>query len=219
MTITIFTLFPDFFSSQIATSMLQKAQEKGLVTIDIVNIRDYTTDKHKITDDRPFGGGAGMVMKIEPIDRALEDWREKHPDGTSYVVATSASGRIFTQVKAEEYSKIDNLAIICGHYEGIDQRVLDTLIDEEVRIGDYVLTGGEPASAVILDAVTRLVPGVLGNQSSTIGESHGSLGQGGVPQYTRPADYKGMTVPEVLLQGDHSAINDWRESHRRKIED
>jgi tRNA (guanine37-N1)-methyltransferase len=144
-----------------------------------------------VTDDRPFGGGAGMVLKVEPLDRTLEFWKSKYTDQKNWIIATSASGNMLTQKKASLLSHFDNIAIICGHYEGIDQRVLDNLIDEEISIGEYVLTGGEPAAAVIADVVTRLIPGVVGNDQSILGESHEVTGQGNYPQYTRPSEYKG----------------------------
>lgn len=163
MTITVFTIFPDFFEGPFSTSILKRAQETEKVKLHVVNIRDFAADKHNLTDDRPFGGGAGMVMKVEPLFAALEEWR-KNCQGKALVLATSASGKRFTQTMAEDFSKYDHLAIICGHYEGIDQRVLDHLVDIEVRIGDYVLTGGESAAAVMTDAIVRLLPEVLGNQ-------------------------------------------------------
>lgn len=219
MTISIFTLFPDYFTSALQQSILKRASEKGAVQFEIIDIRSFTTDKHKVTDDRPFGGGAGMVMKVEPILAAIEAWKSSHPEGTKWFVATSASGRKFTQAVASEYSVIDHLGILCGHYEGIDQRVLDHLIDEEIRIGEYVLTGGEPAALVIADAVTRLRPDVLGNESSLVGESHHEVGKGNYPQYTRPAVVNNWQVPEVLQTGDHAAIEQWREAHRKSITD
>lgn len=219
MTVTIFTLFPEYFTSALQQSILKRATEKGVVSFKILDIRSFTTDKHRVTDDRPFGGGAGMVMKVEPIQSAIAYWKSVHQDGTKWLVATSAAGRKFTQAVAQKYSTIDHLGIVCGHYEGIDQRVLDHLIDEEIRIGDYVLTGGEPAALVIADAVTRLLPDVLGNESSLVGESHHEEGKGNYPQYTRPAVVNDWKVPEVLQTGDHAAIEQWRESHRKNITD
>lgn len=219
MTITIFTLFPEYFQSVLHSSILKRAQEKEIVSIECINIRDYTQDKHRVTDDRPFGGGAGMVLKVEPLDRAIQDWKARHRGKQTRVVATSASGTKFTQEKAAQFAAIDSIALICGHYEGIDQRVLDNLVDEEVRIGDYVLTGGEPAAAVIADAVIRLLPGVVGNEQSVTGESHERMGMGNFPQYTQPRDYKGWQVPEVLLTGNHADIQAWREKNRKVIKD
>lgn len=221
MKITILTLFPEYFESILETSMIGKAIEKGLVEFKIINIRDFAQDKHQITDDRPFGGGAGMVMKVEPIDLALQSIGvKKNSTGIdkkkTHIVLTSAKGKIFDQDVAKEYSKLEELILICGHYEGVDERVGENLIDEEVRIGDYVLTGGEPAVAVILDAVTRLIPGVLGNEESSLGESHENPGELGYPVYTRPAEYKGWSVPEVLLSGDHKKIADWRQEQKKR---
>ncbi len=198
--------------------MLKRAQSAGAVEYEIVNIRDFSTDAHAMTDDRPYGGGPGMVLLIEPIDRALAVWREKFPKERykTKVLLTSAKGRVFTQTVAREYSQLDAVAIICGHYEGVDERVAEHLIDEEVRIGDYVLTGGEPAAVVMVDAITRLLPGVLGNADSNKDESHSEVGKLGFPQYSRPAEYKGLKVPEILLGGHHAQIAAWREENRKK---
>ncbi|PIR62078.1 MAG: tRNA (guanosine(37)-N1)-methyltransferase TrmD [Candidatus Pacebacteria bacterium CG_4_10_14_0_8_um_filter_43_12] len=217
MTITIFSLFPEYFQSVLRTSIIKRAQAKQSVNFELINIRDFAVDKHRLTDDRPFGGGAGMVMMIEPIDKALRDWQTKYQDQSKLVVATSASGKLFTQQLACHWAQLDHLAILCGHYEGIDQRVLDHLVDTTVRIGDYVLSGGEPAAAVILDTVTRLLPGALGNEHSLVGEAHEQPGQGSYPQYTRPAEYKTWKVPDILLNGNHAKIEAWRQQHRQKI--
>lgn len=217
MHLTIFTIFPDFFITPLQSSMLKRAQTAGVVTYEVVNIRDFAQDKHKITDDRPFGGGPGMVMMVEPIDKALQAWRKRwaSEEYTTKVVLTSAKGRVFTQAVAHEYATVDALAVICGHYEGVDERVAQYLVDEEVRIGDYVLTGGEPAVLVMADAVTRLLPGVLGNAESNQDESHSVPGQLGFPQYTRPAEYKGWKVPDILLGGHHAEIEKWRAEQRK----
>ena len=235
--INILTLFPEMFDGPFQESILKRAQDSALnkgappVKIRLINIRDFATDKHNTTDDHPYGGGAGMVMKVEPIDQALsslkipisnfqfpkqnENSKIKNNKSAalntqSKVILMSAKGRLFTQQFAKEYSQLEELTIICGHYEGVDQRVSDYLIDEEVRIGDYVLTGGEPAAIVICDAVIRLLPGVLGNQQSLEGESHSTPGFEAHPQYTRPEDYKGWKVPPVLLGGNHKEIEKWR---------
>lgn len=223
MKITILTLFPEYFSSILETSMIKKAQEKGAVRFRIINIRDFTTDSHSTTDDRPFGGGPGMVMKVEPIDLALQSLAVRKNDHSTHhtdvhktkIVLTSAKGKKFDQDVAQEYSRLEELVLICGHYEGVDERVAEYLIDEELRIGEYVLTGGEPAVAVILDAVTRLLPGVLGNEASNQDESHSTPGKLGYPSYTRPAEYKGMKVPEILLSGDHQKIKQWRKGQEK----
>ncbi len=216
MTIHILTIFPEFFVSALNESILKRAQKDGTVTFNVINIRDFSTDKHKTTDDRPYGGGPGMVMKVEPIARALESIGAKRNTPGKRILLTSAKGSLFTQQTAVEYSALQELVIICGHYEGVDERVAEHLIDEEIRIGDYVLTGGEPAAVVIADAVTRLLPGVLGNEESNKNESHSEPGILGHPQYTRPEEFNGWKVPEVLLQGHHKEIEEWRENQKKK---
>ncbi len=219
MTIHILTIFPDFFTSPLAISILKRAQETHSVTFNIVNIRDFATDKHQTTDDRPYGGGPGMVMRVEPIALALESLKLDARDGkntSTKKILTSAKGKIFTQQKAQEYSQLTDLVIICGHYEGVDERVVEHLIDEEVRIGDYVLTGGEPAALVMADAVTRLLPEVLGNEQSNQNESHSQVGVLGFPQYTRPENFGGWQVPEILLSGHQQKIEEWREEQKKK---
>ena len=206
MQIAFFTLFPDFFTTPLQCSILKRAQESAAVTYQVITIRDYSEHKHHITDDRPFGGGPGMVMMIEPIDRALTAWKEQLPPGVRVrIVVTSAKGRAFTQQ-------------VAGEYASIDERVIEHLADEEVRIGEYVLTGGEPAALVMADAVTRLLPGVLGNALSTADESHTKPGIVGFPQYTRPAVYNGWAVPEVLLGGNHAEIDAWRQQQKNPKE-
>lgn len=219
MTITFFTLFPEYFESVLQSSILKRAQDKNIVHFECVNIRDYTEDKHRLTDDRPYGGGAGMVLKVEPLDKALSAWKTKFENKKNYIIATSASGKQFTQLTAKTLSEFENLAIICGHYEGIDQRVLDYLIDEEIRIGDFVMTGGEPAAAIMADVIARLIPGVVGNEKSISGESHDQKGVGNYPQYTRPPEYNNWKVPDVLQQGNHAEIEQWRQANRKKITD
>lgn len=223
MRITVLSLFPDYFVSPLQSSILARAQAKGLVEVKIVNIRDYAVDKHQITDDRPYGGGPGMVMLVEPIDRALTAILDASPSSADKntqrkIILTSAKGQAFDQKIAQTYSQLDELVIICGHYEGVDERVADNLIDEEIRIGDYVLTGGEPAASVILDATVRLLAGVLGNDQSTADESHTQPGVLGFPQYSQPREYKGWTVPSELLTGNHSKIAAWRASHKQVIQ-
>lgn len=214
--ITILTLFPDFFAGPLTTSIVKRAQQDGHVSIRIVNIRDFTHDKHQTADDRPYGGGAGMVMMLEPIVEALQSLGVLDAQGQKIanqkrrVLLTSAKGRQFTQAIAHEYAQLEELIIICGHYEGVDERVVEHCIDEEIRIGEYVLTGGEPAATVIADATTRLLPGVLGNAGSLLDESHNQPGYLASPQYTRPAEAFGWKVPEVLQNGNHAEIEKWR---------
>lgn len=229
MKLNILTIFPDYFKTPFATSMIKRAVESGEVSLNVVDIREFAQDKHKLTDDRPFGGGPGMVMKIEPIDLALQslgvakdqtgnsgDKIENSDAHKSKILLTSAKGKLFDQNVARDYSKLEELTIICGHYEGVDERVAENLIDEEIRIGDFVLTGGEAAAAVIADAIIRLLPGVLGNEASNQNESHSTPGKLGFPQYTRPQNYKGWEVPEVLTTGDHQKISNWREEQTRE---
>ncbi len=215
MKIYVLTLFPEYFESPFATSILKRAQNKGAAQLHVIALRDFATDVHKTTDDRPFGGGPGMVMKVEPIDRALQHVKlQIKTDEKLLVLLTSAKGNPYTQAMARDLVTYDAVIIICGHYEGVDERVALSLVDREVRVGDFVMTGGEPAAAAIVDSLVRLLPGVLGNEYSTVGESHDEPGMLGYPQYTRPQEFKGMTVPEVLLSGDHSSIEKWREAQR-----
>lgn len=218
MKINILTLFPEYFDSILNTSIIKRANENNLVTFNIVNIRDFTQDKHNTADDRPFGGGPGMVMKIEPIDLALQSIKVKKNINSqnlnSKILLTSAKGKKFDQNLAKDYSSLEEVTIICGHYEGVDERVAENLVDEEIRVGDYVLTGGEPAAAIILDAITRLIPGTLGNQESNIDESHQNPGELGFPVYTRPAEYKSWKIPDVLLSGDHKKISFWKKKQK-----
>lgn len=280
MKFNILTIFPELFDSWQKASILHRAHEEELIEIGVHNIRDFTTDKHRTVDDSPYGGGAGMVMKIEPIDKALRALKSQIPNSKSQtirqladqiqktktpqrrIVVLSARGEQFTQAKAEEWAKLDELVLICGRYEGIDQRVADHLADEEISIGPYVLNGGEVAAMVVIEAVARLLPGVLGNPESLEEESHSgkirnpksvnpkqiqntkllnsqpSLSPTGeatageakqirnqkseirnyveYPQYTKPAEYNGWKVPEVLLSGNHEEIRNWREGQKKK---
>jgi tRNA (guanine37-N1)-methyltransferase len=209
----VLTIFPDFFRGPFEHGVIQRARESGALEIRVHNLRDWTFDRHKTVDDRPFGGGEGMLLKPEPVFRAVESiWPERRPDRR--VVLLSAQGRLFDQPMANRLSAVSELLLICGRYEGVDERVAEHLVDEELSIGDYVLSGGELAAAVILDAVSRLLPGVLGNQSSAVFESFQEAGHGGglldCPQYTRPAEFRGWNVPEVLLGGNHEEIRRWR---------
>lgn len=207
MKIDLLTLFPDMFTGPFSESMIKLAVEKGLVEIDIHNIRDFAVDRHRTTDDYPYGGGAGMVMKVEPLFSCLEAVRKRRPD--SKIVLTSPRGRLFTQAVARDLAAEEALTIVCGRYEGVDERVSELFVDEEISIGDFVLTGGEPAAIVIVDAVSRLIPGVLGSCESAADDSF-SNGLLEYPQYTRPPVFRGREVPPVLLSGNHGEIARWR---------
>ncbi|HHU32272.1 MAG: tRNA (guanosine(37)-N1)-methyltransferase TrmD [Zhaonellaceae bacterium] len=209
MQIDILTIFPKMFESPFQESILKKAQEKGLLKINLIDIRSFSRDKHKKVDDYPFGGGVGMVMKPEPIFEAWEFVCASNPDLPTKTILLTPQGRTFSQAKAQELSKLKRLILICGHYEGIDERVREQLVDEEISIGDYVLTGGELPAMVLVDAVARLLPGVLGSEESALDDSF-SDGLLEYPQYTRPRVYRGLEVPEVLLSGDHEKIRLWR---------
>ncbi len=216
MKISILTLFPDFFHSQLESSIIGRAVRENKILIEAINIRDFATDTHKTTDDRPFGGGPGMVLKVEPIDLALQSLGVQRGMNGVRIVLLSAKGEQYTQQTAQDWASLKHLVLICGHYGGVDERVTQHLIDVEVRIGEYVLTGGEPAAGVVLDSVARLIPGVLGNENSNQDESHSSPGELGYPQYTRPELYKGLGVPKVLLSGHHNEIEKWRSSQRKQ---
>ena len=203
---TVITLFPPMFASPLSHSILKKAQEKGLISVRLVNPRDYTTDKHRTTDDSPYGGGQGMVMKPEPLVAAIEDVKKKL--NRPRVILLSPGGKLFDQAEAQRLSRETELVLVCGRYEGVDERV-KSFADEELSVGDYTLSGGEPAAMVLIDAVARLIPGVLGNLKSPQEESFAE-GLLEYPQYTRPEEFRGMKVPEVLLSGDHERIKGWR---------
>ena len=205
-TFTIVTLFPAMFESPLNHSILKKAQEKGLLSIRLVDPRNYTKDRHRMTDDYPYGGAQGMVMKPEPLVAAIEDIKAKL--SRSKVVLLSPQGRVFNQSLAVELANEEEVVLVCGRYEGVDERV-KAFIDDEISIGDYTISGGEPAATVIIDAVARLIPGVLGNEKSASEESF-SDGLLEYPQYTRPEDFRGAKVPEILLSGDHERIRQWR---------
>jgi tRNA (guanine37-N1)-methyltransferase len=203
---TVVTLFPAMFAPPLGHSILKKAQDKGLLSVRLVDLRDYATDRHRVTDDYPYGGGQGMVMKPEPLAAAIKDLRAKL--SRSKIILLSPQGRVFDHKGAARLVTEEEIVLICGRYEGVDERV-KAFVDEELSIGDYTLSGGEPAAMVVIDAVTRLIPGVLGNEKSNEEESFidGLLEY---PQYTRPEEFHGMKVPEVLLSGDHERIRQWR---------
>jgi len=212
----ILSVFPGMFTSAFECSLLKKAQEKNLIEIQVHDIRHYTQDRHRMTDDAPFGGGGGMVMKVEPIDRALQAVSPDRDD--ALVVLLTPQGETFCQKIAEELAAHPRIVLICGHYEGLDERVRAHLVDREISIGDYVLTGGELPAMILVDAVARLVPGVLGNALSAVTDSF-ATGLLEYPQYTRPAEYKNWKVPDVLVSGHHREIDKWRrrESLRRTL--
>ena len=209
----VLSIFPEMFSSPLNFSLLKKAQEKGLINICLHDIRNWANDKHKMTDDAPYGGGCGMAMKVEPVEKALAAIRNREDD--SLVVLMTPQGEIFNQKIAAQLAEKKQIIIICGRYEGVDERIRKHLIDREISIGDYILTGGELAALILIDAVSRLIPDVLGNPESTIGESfsHNLLEY---PQYTRPTEYKGWVVPEVLLSGNHAQIELWHKHESLK---
>ncbi len=204
----VLTLFPDFFSSPLATSIVRRAIDAGHLDVGVHDIREFTHDRHRTTDDTPYGGGAGMVMKPEPIVEAIEHVEAAH--GRLYRILLTPQGRPFTQVDARRLSEMDGIVLLCGRYEGVDERVREGFIDEELTIGDYVLTGGEPAALVVLDAVIRLREGVLGNAESSVDESFSDPSLLEYPHYTRPYDFRGECVPEILRSGDHGRIARWR---------
>lgn len=215
MIVTVLTLFPRIFDSPLDESLIKKARDKGLLDFNIINIRDFATDIHRTCDDAPYGGGPGMVMKVEPIWRAMEHIEKTF--GRPRFILLTPHGRIFTEQRAHGLARSNHIALICGRYEGIDERLL-SLVDDEISIGDYVLSGGEAAALVVIDAVARHIPGVLGNEASPQDESFrdGLLEH---PQYTRPPSFMETTVPEVLLSGNHEQIRRWRrkESLRRTL--
>jgi tRNA (guanine37-N1)-methyltransferase len=214
------SLFPECFASYLGVSMLNRAKEDGLVSFSFANPRDYTTDKHRTVDDTPYGGGAGMVMKPEPLFACVEDLfaRGDLPRERTRVILFSAKGKRFTQKDARRFvSDYDRLIFVCGRYEGVDERVAEHLVDEELSIGEYVLTGGELPAMIVADAVTRLIPGVLGNAESAETESHTEEGVLEHPQYTKPEEFRGWKVPETLLSGHHGEIAKWRDGMSKKM--
>ena len=217
MRFDIFTLFPEVFSPYLDTSILNKARQRELIQVHIHNIRDWAKDKHHVTDSEPYGGGGGMIMKPEPIFDAVEDILGAQP--ACPIILLSPQGRLLTQSVAAEFTKHERLAMICGRYEGVDERVREFLVNDEISVGDYVLTGGELPALLMIDVVSRLLPGVLGDPKASAHDSHAAgLLEG--PHYTRPPEYRGWRVPEILLSGDHARISTWRrqEALRRTYE-
>jgi len=218
MHIHILTLFPNMFTAPLGESIVRRAIDRGLVQIAIYNIRDYATDRHHVVDDSPYGGGPGMVLKPEPIFKAVEAVLGEKEGAGIPVLLLTPQGRIFDQQAAQELARYREMVLICGHYEGVDERVRERLVTDEISIGDYILSGGELAAMVVVDAVVRQLPGVLGSEASVDEDSHvGGLLE--YPQYTRPQSFRGWEVPEVLLSGNHAAIARWRREHslRRTI--
>jgi tRNA (guanine37-N1)-methyltransferase len=203
----ILTLFPEFFDSPLNCSIPKRAIESGLVSVDCIQIRDFATDKHRKVDDAPYGGGPGMLMKPEPVVAAIREARARQPD--THVVMLTPSGNRFTQAKALEFTEKASITLLCGRYEGFDERICD-YIDEEISLGDYVLSGGEPAALCVLDAVIRLLPDVLGSPESAVLDSFTEEGILDWPHYTRPEEFEGKRVPDVLLSGNHARIEEWR---------
>jgi len=217
MRIDVLTIFPEMFAGILEQSMLKRAQENGVAEIVVHDLRKWTEDKHRSVDDSPFGGGAGMVMRVDVVDRAILDLKSQFSKSNLQmkVVLLDTKGEIYKQRKAEELSKCEHLILIAPHYEGIDQRVHDHIADEVICVGEYVLTGGEIPAMVVMDSVVRLLPGTLGNEDSLKDESFSENMKLEYPQYTRPAEYKGWKVPEVLQNGDHSKITNWRKEHAK----
>lgn len=239
MRFDIISLFPESFTSYFGVSILKRAVEDGLIEIHTHHLRDFTYDKHKTVDDTPYGGGAGMLLKVEPLAEAIEAVQKMQDAGcmiqdeksithhsslipyqkSTRIILFSAKGKTFTQVDARRLSKYERLILVCGRYEGVDERVAENFVDEELSVGEYVLTGGELPTMVVVDAVARLLPGVLGNSESAETESHSVSGVVEYPQYTKPEEFRGWRVPDVLLSGHHQEIAKWREEQSRKMSD
>ncbi|MBW1895982.1 MAG: tRNA (guanosine(37)-N1)-methyltransferase TrmD [Deltaproteobacteria bacterium] len=208
MIFTVLTIFPEMFSSLLVGGIVKRAIEADYITVESINIRDFAKDRHRTVDDRPYGGGSGMLMKPEPLSEAIREAKEKYPEACTILL--TPQGRLFDQRLAEQLLGHTSVILVCGRYEGIDERVREHLVDDELSIGNYVLTGGELAAMVVIDAVTRLVPGTLGSEASAREDSF-SCGLLEHPQYTRPRSFEGTDVPEVLLSGNHAAIKEWRQ--------
>jgi len=207
MEFDVFTLLPEVFSPYLNSSILNRARQRGLIEVRIHNIRDWATDKHHVTDDEPYGGGGGMVMRVEPVFTAVESVLDLNVPCP--VVLLTPQGRVFDQKIAMEFSHQPRLVMVCGRYEGVDERIREHLVTDEISIGDYVLTGGELPAMILIDAISRLIPGVLGDPEGAMDDSH-AAGLLEYPQYTRPPEYRGWSVPEILLSGDHARIEKWR---------
>jgi tRNA (guanine37-N1)-methyltransferase len=215
MVVDVITPFPNLIQGAFEESIIKRAQDRGRVKITIWNLRDFTSDKHRTVDDYPYGGGAGMILKPEPIFFAVDQIKKNHPDSQPRVIMMTPQGSRYNQHMARNLSRIEHLIFICGHYRGVDERVIEELVTDEISIGDYILTGGELAAAVVIDSVIRLLPDVLSNFDSAEGDSFTSrlLDH---PHYTRPESFRGMQVPDVLLSGHHEQINEWRQAQAMK---
>ncbi|MDP2921946.1 MAG: tRNA (guanosine(37)-N1)-methyltransferase TrmD [Candidatus Omnitrophota bacterium] len=218
MRIDVLTIFPGMFEAVLGESIIKRARQKGIAQINILDLRDFSKDKHRKVDDKPFGGGPGMVMNAEPFFEAVNCVRKKTKDLRlkTRVALLSPRGKPLNQKLAQKLSKYEHLVLLCGHYEGIDERVSEHLVDDEISIGDFVLTGGELAAMVVIDSVVRLLPGALGDEGSCVDESF-TEDLLEYPHYTRPSDYNGMKVPDVLLSGDHKKIKEWRKKESLKV--
>lgn len=215
MKISVITLFPDMISSFIKESIIKRAVDKGLVEIKIINLRDFAKDKYKSVDDKPYGGGAGMVLRVDVLKDAIS-FAVKNKKGKTKIILTSAKGKTYSQKIANDYSKLDHFVIIAGHYEGTDERILN-YVDEEISIGDFILTGGEVVASAIIDSIVRLIPGVLKKSEATQEESFSKEFPLEYPQYTKPVEFEGNTVPEVLLSGDHKKIKEWKINKSKEL--
>jgi len=217
MNFKIITIFPKIFDSYFSESIIKRAQKQGIISISSQDLREFTSDRHRTVDDTPYGGGAGMLMKIEPLYQAVKKLTKKK-NSKRKIVLLSAQGQKWTQQLAQKYSKLDEVIFICGRYEGVDERIKN-FIDEEISIGDYVLTGGELGAMVMIDSITRLLPGSLGNEASSQDESHSQIGVLECPQYTKPEKFKvkgkSYEVPDILLSGNHQKIKEWRQKHQK----
>jgi tRNA (guanine37-N1)-methyltransferase len=210
MRFDVITIFPEFFAGLLGHGIVRRAIESGILDVRVTDLREFTHDRHRTVDDRPFGGGAGMVLKPEPLFMAVEKLKEESPAPVPRVILLSAQGSLFTQATAARFAGLDRVLLICGRYEGVDERVAESLADEELSVGDFVLSGGEPAAAMVMDATARLLPGALGNEESAPQDSFNGEGILDYPHYTRPAVFRDLAAPEILLSGHHEQVRRWR---------